>query len=61
MADIDLVRYLSNIAGEALLKAEKESPETAIAFLDEAEEVLALALSILSRSEQDIDDKWEAA
>ena len=61
MADIDLVRYLSKIAGEALLQAEKESPERAIAYLDEAEEVLALAFSILSRSGQLIDDTWEAA
>ena len=50
MANIELVRFLSDIAGEALANAENASPERVEAFVDEAEEILALGVSILNRS-----------
>ncbi len=49
MANIELVRFLSDSAGEALSKAEAAVPEGAKVLLDEAEELLALATSVLNR------------
>ena len=49
MPNTELVRFLCDIAGEALANAEDASSERAIAFLDEAEEILLLAMSVLNR------------
>ena len=49
MEKIGLVRFLWETAGEAIASAENASSDTSAAFLDEAEELLALALSVLSR------------
>ncbi len=50
MPNIELVRFLCDIAGEALANAEDVSSERAIALLDEAEEILSLAMSVLNRA-----------
>ena len=49
MTKIELVRFLSDSASEALRKAQYAKPEIAKVLLDEAEELLALATSVLSR------------
>lgn len=61
MAKIELVRFLSDSAGEALKKAQGATPETAKARLDEAEELLALALSVLNRPAAEVLETREAA
>ena len=50
MVNIELVRFLWDIAGDALANAETASPERADALLDEAEEILMLAVSVLNRA-----------
>ena len=50
MAEVELVRYLWNSAGLAIRHAENLSTKEANLLLDEAEETLSLAASILYRS-----------
>ncbi|MDD9877325.1 MAG: hypothetical protein OXR84_07785 [Magnetovibrio sp.] len=50
MVNTDLVRFLSESAGELLGKAETAAPGAAAALLDEAEELMALAASMLNKS-----------
>ena len=50
MAEVELVRYLWNSAGSAIRHAENLSTKEANLLLDEAEETLCLAVSILYRS-----------
>ena len=50
MAKVELVRYLWNSAGSAITHDENVSTKAANLLLDEAEETLSLALSILYRS-----------
>ncbi len=49
MATLDLVRFLADSADELLYKAEAATPAAADSLVDEAEEMLALGASILSR------------
>jgi len=49
MVNIDLVRFLSDSATELLGKAESAPESVAKLFLDEAEELLALAGSLLEK------------
>ena len=50
MAEVELVRYLSNSAGLAIKHAENLSTKKLNLLLDEGEEALSLAISILYRS-----------
>ena len=50
MTEVELVRYLWNSAGLAIRHAENLSTKEANLLLDEAEETLSLAASILYRS-----------
>jgi len=61
MAKIDLVRFLSDSAAESLRKAENAAPDAAKSLLDEAEELLALAASVLNRPAVEQIEKLEAA
>ena len=61
MAKIELVRFLSGSAGDALNKAQDAKPETAKVLLDEAEELLALATSVLNRPTAELLEALEAA
>jgi hypothetical protein len=49
MATLDLVRFLADSADEVLKKAETAAPSAANDMVDEAEEMIALAASILGR------------
>jgi hypothetical protein len=49
MATLDLVRFLTDSADEGLKKAENMAPAAANDLVDEAEEMIALAASILTR------------
>lgn len=49
MATLDLVRFLADSADEVLKKAETVAPSAANGMVDEAEEMIALAASILGR------------
>lgn len=61
MARLELVRFLTESAEELLGKAEAAGPKTAVNLLDEAEELLVLGASIMSRrGESEIETK-EAA
>jgi len=61
MANIELVRFLSDGASEALKNAESAAPGAAKALLAEAEELLALATSVLNRPVQPAVETREAA
>ena len=61
MIKIELVRFLSDSAGEALKRAQDAKPETARVHLDEAEELLALAMSVLNRPAAESLEPREAA
>ena len=61
MIKIELVRFLSDSAGEALKRAQDAKPETARVLLDEAEELLALAMSVLNRPAAESLEPREAA
>tara|TARA_B100002052_G_C15824975_1_gene572437 strand:+ start:1088 stop:1273 length:186 start_codon:yes stop_codon:yes gene_type:complete len=61
MAKIELVRFLSDSAGDALNKAQDAKPETMKILLDEAEELLALATSVLNRPTAELLEAREAA
>ena len=61
MAKIELVRFLSDSAGDALNKAQDAKPETTKVLLDEAEELLALAMSVLNRPTTELFEAREAA
>ena len=61
MARTELVRFLSDSAGEALKKAQDSKPEIAKLLLDEAEECLALAASLLGRPAVETLETREAA
>ena len=61
MARTELVRFLSDSAGEALKKAQDAKPEIAKRLLDEAEECLALAVSLLGRPAAETLETREAA
>ena len=61
MARIELVRFLSGSAGEALKKAQDAKPEIAKVLFDEAEECLALVESVLSRPPAEMLKTREAA
>ncbi len=61
MARIELVRFLSDSASEALKKAQDAKPKIAKILLDEAEECLALAASVLSRPAVKMLETREAA
>ena len=50
MAEVELVRDSCNSAGSAITHVENVSTKEANLLLDEAEETLSLALSILYRS-----------
>jgi len=60
MAKLELVRYLNDSAEELIEKAESASPAEAKGLLDEAEELLALGVNILSHDTMEIETK-EAA
>jgi len=49
MYNVDLIRYISETAGEVLGKAEMASPSRSCELLDEAEELLALGATLLRR------------
>jgi hypothetical protein len=49
MPTLELVRFLADSADEVLTTAETQAPDGAQALVDEAEEMLALAASILGR------------
>ena len=61
MAKIELVRFLSDSACDALNKAHDVKPETAKGLLDEAEELLALAKLMLNRPTAELLEAQEAA
>ena len=61
MARIELVRFLSGNAGEALEQAQYARPELAKVLLNEAEECLALAMSVLNRPAAAMHETREAA
>jgi len=61
MAKIELVRFLSDSADDALNKAQDAKPETAKVLLDEAEELLVLATSVLNRPTAELLEALEAA
>ena len=61
MIKIELVRFLSDSAGEALKRAQDAKPETARVLLDEAEELLALAMSVLNQPTAESSEPREAA
>ena len=61
MARIQLARFLSGNAGEALKQAQYARPELAKVLLDEAEECLALAMSVLNRPAAAMHETREAA
>jgi hypothetical protein len=60
MAKLELVRYLNDSAEELIEKAESAGPAEAKRLLDEAEELLALGVNILSHDTMEIETK-EAA
>ena len=49
MHTIDLVRYLTDTAGDLIAYADEAAPATAKSCLDEADELLTLGASILAR------------
>ncbi len=61
MARIELVRFLSGNAGEALKQAQYARPELAKVLFKEAEECLALAMSVLNRPAAAMHETREAA
>ena len=61
MTKIELVRFLSISAGEALRVAKDAKPEVAKTLLDEAEELLVLAVSMLKRRSANLEETREAA
>ena len=61
MATLELVRFLSESAGELIIKAEVVRPSAAAGLLDEAEELLALGAQIMGRYETKIMIAKEAA
>ena len=61
MARIELIRFLSGNAGEALKQAQYARPKLADVLLDEAEECSALAMSVLNRPTAAMHETWEAA
>ena len=61
MARIELIRFLSGNAGEALKQAQYARPEFVKVLLNEAEECLALAMSLLNRPAAAIHETREAA
>ncbi len=61
MVKIELVRFPSDSAGEALRRAQDAKPEIAKVLLDEAEELLALATSVLNRPTAESLEPREAA
>jgi hypothetical protein len=61
MATIQLVHFLTESADELLGKAENATPITAELLLDEAEELLELGASIMSRYTDAMIETREAA
>ncbi|MAH84074.1 MAG: hypothetical protein CBB68_06985 [Rhodospirillaceae bacterium TMED8] len=61
MEKLELVRFLSLSIEELIEKAETEEPATAGTTVDEAEETLALAASILARMTKVGSETREAA
>ena len=61
MANIQLVRFLSDSADELIGKAEKATPIMAERLLDEAEELLVLGASIIGRHNVAMIETREAA
>ena len=61
MTKIELVRFLSDSAGDALERAQKVHPDSAKVILDEAEELLALAKSVMNRHAVEVLEPREAA
>jgi len=60
MHTTDLVRYLTDTAGDLIAFAEAAAPGTAQAYLDEADELLTLGAAILARHTASIETR-EAA
>ena len=61
MINIELVRFISDSAGDALKRAKCASPEIAKVLLDEAEELMTLASSVLNRPTAETLESREAA
>ncbi|NQW00292.1 MAG: hypothetical protein HQ483_11380 [Rhodospirillales bacterium] len=53
MYNVDLIRYITDSAGELIGKADVAVPSLACEFIDEAEELLALAGLLLKGRSKD--------
>ena len=61
MYNVDLIRYVTETAGELIGKAEMASPSQSCDFLNEAEELLALGATLLKRRSESVLTLKEAA
>ena len=61
MSTLELVRFLSDSACEAINRAEFSEVHLATALLDEAEELLALGSKVACRARTDLSDIRKAA
>lgn len=53
MYNTELIRYITESAGELIGKAETAAPKLACDYVDEAEELLTLGALLLKRRSQD--------